>query len=101
MAMGKNRIWYALLWVALILFWLVPTGRLDWELLTVIHRRWTWAIFLSPAADTFFAEMFGSIFLPIRFLSYLPAFFDPAHEVRCGRPQPPTTFHKRNTVVGE
>lgn len=72
--MGKNRIWYALLWV-LLLWALIPIVHFDYDLLRLVFRRWTWGLLISPAADMFFALLSGSIAGPILMLLLIPLFF--------------------------
>lgn len=83
--MGWNRTWYALIWLLFILYWVIPVGKLEWELLATIHRRWTWAALLSPAADTFFPEMLGAFFVPMLMLLNIPTFFDTEHPAHSNR----------------
>ena len=79
--MGKNRIWYSLLWVVMIVN-LVPVVHVDYDVVRLVLHRWTWAVFLSPSAAVFFGALCGSIFFPIKTLALIPVFFvqDQANE---------------------
>ena len=73
--MGFNRIWYALLWIALILF-LVPIARFDYSTFRLILHRWSWGVLFSPAAYVYFSSLIATIFFPVRVLAIVPVYFD-------------------------
>jgi hypothetical protein len=72
--MGKNRIWYVLLWLMLAAFF-VPLLHTHYELCRVELRRFTWGLFFSPSAYTFFGAMFWTVFFPIKILLLIPVLF--------------------------
>src|SRR5438128_9585456 len=73
--MGYNRIWYALLWVMLVMF-LASIVRFDWLTLRLVLHRWSWGVLLSPAAYLYFTSLISTIFFPVQMLSVIPTYFD-------------------------
>ncbi len=73
--MGYNRIWYALLWIVLILL-LIPIAHFDYSTFRLVLNRWSWGIVLSPAAYVYFSSLVATIFFPVKVLALVPVYFD-------------------------
>ncbi|HVS88396.1 MAG TPA: hypothetical protein VHF01_09260 [Candidatus Acidoferrum sp.] len=72
--MGKNRIWYAFLWLVLAAFF-VPLLHMHYDVCRLELRRFTWGLFFSPSAYVFVGAMLSTIFFPIKILSMIPIAF--------------------------
>jgi hypothetical protein len=72
--MGKNRIWYAFLWLVLASFF-VPLLHVHYDVSRLELRRFTWGLFFSPSAYVFVGAMLSTIVFPIKILSMIPMAF--------------------------
>jgi hypothetical protein len=72
--MGKNRIWYAFLWlgVAALLVSLLP---FHYQLCRTELRRSSWTTIFSPSTYVFVAAMFETLFFPAQILLMIPGLF--------------------------
>lgn len=74
--MRLNLMWFVPLCVAIVFYFVIPNVVAGYQNVTLVFRRFNWAIFLSPSAHLFFGALIASVALPLRLLLLIPAFFD-------------------------
>ena len=75
--MRANLIWYIPLGVFVLFYLVIPNIVSGYHNIALVIRRFSWLLFLSPAAYLFFACVFLSIALPVQMTLFIPAVFDP------------------------
>jgi hypothetical protein len=74
--MRANLSWYVPLSVAVLFLFVIPDITTGYQSVLLVFHRFSWLIFISPAAYLFFSCVLASVFLPIRMLLVIPALFD-------------------------
>ena len=74
--MRANLIWYIPLSVAVFFYLVIPDIISGYHNVTLVINRFSWLVFVSPAAYTFFSCVLASVFLPVQLMLMVPALFD-------------------------
>lgn len=75
--MRGNLLWYIPLSIAVFAYFVIPSISSGYHNITLVIHRFSWLIFVSPAAYLFFSCVLASVFVPVRIMLLIPAFFDP------------------------
>jgi len=75
-AMRLHLLWFVPLVVAVVLYLVVPSAVSGYRNTMLVIRRFTWGIFISPAAALYFGSILASVLLPLRLLLFIPAYFE-------------------------
>ncbi len=78
LGMRANLAWYVPLVVAVLFYFVIPDITSGFNNIRLVFHRWSWGIFISPAAYIFFTSVLASVLLPIQLLLAIPIFFDSA-----------------------
>lgn len=73
---GRDLLWFLPVCVGVTLYFEVANITSAYHNLALVYRRWSWALFFSPAAATFFGATLTSMWLPIYILLISFTLFD-------------------------
>lgn len=76
-AMWGNLLWYIPLSVAVLAYFIIPNITSGYHNVALVFHRFSWLIFVSPAAYLFFSGVLASVFVPAQMMLIIPVFFDP------------------------
>ena len=73
--MRLNLLWYFPVGLAVMSFFVVPNFNSGYHNVALVFSRFSWVIFLSPAAYMFFSCVLWSVIMPFQLLLIIPSFF--------------------------
>ena len=75
-SMRTNLIWYIPLSVAVLFYFVIPDITSGYHNVMLVFSRFSWLVFISPAAYVFFSCVLASVFLPVQLMLIVPLFFN-------------------------